>query len=122
MSIKTAEQIIIDAINVDIRCLDKASNMNLNGAFMVFTELHPISDVEAHYDFVLFLNRKILDKRFETIYKDLDAVRIGIRSAVRNLPEGDTVKLVSIKSNGVEDGVLEYACFIQVVEMEKGDY
>lgn len=118
MSVETAQAKILSALSgLHIDCLDDAKTIRPEGMLLSFEGMRREGFSGGEYTFGLYVSKKILNKKTQTIYTDLDTIAQKIVVEAQKGPRGNEIALRSILPNGFDNGILEYRVEIHVIEI-----
>lgn len=117
MSVSSAKETVIQALHpLPIVGIDHPKIVRAEGNLLVFEGLSVINPVDTLYRFGLYVSKKVLNQKTETIYDLLDVIREKMKAAKLAAPSGDRTELMRIEPFDFSNGVLEYRCLIEVQE------
>ncbi|MDD5212412.1 MAG: hypothetical protein PHV62_08340 [Sulfuricurvum sp.] len=117
MSIDTAKAKILKALQgMDIDCVDNAKMIRPEGLLLSFEGMAKDGFSSQEYIFGLYVSKKILNKKTESIYVQLDSINTKIVDEARISHFGDEIALKSIYPVGFDNGIIEYRCEIRIIE------
>lgn len=118
MSIGTAQAKILAALSgLSIDCIDDAKTIRPEGMLLSFEGMHREGFSGGEYTFGLYVSKKILNKKTETIYSDLDEIAQKIVIEAQKSPRGNEIALKNIRAIGFDNGILEYRVEIHILEI-----
>lgn len=118
MGIGTAQTKILNALSgFHIDCIDDAKTIRTEGMLLSFEGMGRENFSGGEYIFGLYVSKKILNKKTETIYDDLDAIAQKIVVEAQKGSRGNEIALKSIRPIGFDNGILEYRVEIHIIEI-----
>lgn len=118
MGIETAKQKILTALNtLQIDCVDDAKTIRPEGLLLSFERMICSDFSTSEYVFGLYLSKKVLNRKSESLYNEMDTIKELIIDEAKKGVRGDEISLSSISFVGFDNGILEYRIEIHVKEI-----
>lgn len=118
MSVETAKAKILSALaGLHIDSIDDAKTIRPEGMLLSFEGMRREGFSGGDYTFGLYVSKKILNKKTDTIYMTLDQIAQMIIVEAQKGPRGNEIALRSILPSGFDNGILEYRIEIHIIEI-----
>lgn len=118
MGISTAKQKILTALNtLEIDCVDDAKVIRPEGLLLSFERMNKLDFSGAEFIFGLYLSKKVLNRKSDNLYDEIDTINKLIVTEAQKGVRGDEISLTTISFIGFENGILEYRMEIHVKEI-----
>lgn len=115
MNIIEAQQRILDALEgLKIDTIDQMKEVRLEGMMLSFEGYLKTGLEPETFTFGLYVSKKILNKKTNTIYTDLIDIADRILEYDVSLDQEDSIVIRSIEPTSFKDGILEYRVGIYI--------
>lgn len=115
MLISNAQARILDALSgMDIDCIDDAKAIRPEGLLLSFEGMNVTGFNPEEFVFGLYISKKILNKKTQSIYAEIDSICEKILEYSVLLEDEDAIKVRSVTPVSFENGILEYRIGITV--------
>lgn len=115
MFIGDAQARILTALSgMKIVCLDDADTIRPEGLLLSFEGMNNSGFNPEEFMFGLYISKKILNKKTQSIYADIDSISKKILEYSVLVEDEDAIKVRSVTPVSFENGILEYRIGITV--------
>jgi len=115
MFIGDAQARILDALSgMDIDCIDDAKTIRPEGLLLSFEGMNNSGFNPEEFMFGLYISKKILNKKTQSIYAEIDSICEKILEYSVLLEDEDAIKVRSVTPVSFDNGILEYRIGITV--------
>lgn len=99
---------------MDIDCIDDVKTVRTEGLLLSFEGMNNSGFNPEEFMFGLYISKKILNKKTQSIYVDIDSICEKILEYSVFIEDEDAIKVRSVTPVSFDNGILEYRIGITV--------